>query len=98
MTTPSAPAPAVSLKPDGSLDAGKLLDAFLAFWRQHGQPLLGSVHYHEIEGQRILGKIPLAAGRNLGAARPHAVRSSHDKAPFGQQAQPCAKTLRKGPE
>ena len=31
MTTPSAPAPAVSLKPDDSLDAGKLLTAFLAF-------------------------------------------------------------------
>jgi len=28
------------LKPDGSLDPGRLLDAFLAFWRQHGEPLL----------------------------------------------------------
>ena len=36
------------LNADGSLNPGKLLESFLAFWRQHGQPLLGSVHYHEI--------------------------------------------------
>ncbi|MEP7338962.1 MAG: AAA family ATPase [Acidobacteriota bacterium] len=36
------------LEPDGSLNPEKLLDSFLAFWRQHGQPLLKSVHYHEI--------------------------------------------------
>ncbi len=42
------------LKPNGSLDAGKLLDAFLAFWRQHGQPLLGSVHYHEVAPQLVM--------------------------------------------
>ena len=42
------------LKPDGSLDADKLLEAFLAFWRQHGQPLLGSVHYHEIAAQLVM--------------------------------------------
>ena len=54
MTPPSAPAPAVSLKPDGSLDADKLLAAFLAFWRQHGQPLLGSVHYHEVAAQLVM--------------------------------------------
>lgn len=42
------------LKPDGSLDAGKLLDAFLSFWRQHGQPLLGSVHYHEVAAQLVM--------------------------------------------
>ena len=44
----------VWLKPDGSLDPDKLLDAFLAFWRQHGQPLLGSVHYHEIAPHLVL--------------------------------------------
>jgi len=44
----------VWLKPDGSLDPNKLLDAFLAFWRQHGQPLLGSVHYHEIAPHLVL--------------------------------------------
>ena len=32
----------------------KLLDAFLAFWRQHGQPLLGSAHYHEIAPHLVL--------------------------------------------
>ena len=42
------------LKPDGSLDPDKLLAAFLAFWRQHGQPLLGSVHYTEIAPHLVL--------------------------------------------
>jgi hypothetical protein len=42
------------LKPDGSLDPDKLLEAFLAFWRQHGQPLLKSVHYHEIAPHIVL--------------------------------------------
>jgi hypothetical protein len=42
------------LRPDGSLDPAKLLDAFLAFWRQHGQPLLGSAHYHEIAPHLVL--------------------------------------------
>jgi hypothetical protein len=42
------------LKANGSLDSAKLLDAFLAFWRQHGQPLLGSVHYHEVAAQLVL--------------------------------------------
>ena len=42
------------LKPNGSLDADKLLEAFLAFWRQHGQPLLGSVHYHEVAAQLVM--------------------------------------------
>jgi hypothetical protein len=40
--------------PDGTLNPAKLLDAFLAFWRQHGQPLLKSVHYHEIAPYIVL--------------------------------------------
>jgi type II secretory pathway predicted ATPase ExeA len=55
--TPSASLPHISptwLKPDGSLEPDKLLAAFLAFWRQHGQPLLGSVHYHEIAAQLVM--------------------------------------------
>jgi hypothetical protein len=36
------------LNADGTLNPDQLLDSFLAFWRQHGQPLLKSVHYHEI--------------------------------------------------
>ena len=40
--------------PDGKLDTGKLLDAFLAFWREHGQPLLRSVHYTEIAPHIVL--------------------------------------------
>jgi len=42
------------LKPDGGLDAGGLLDAFLAFWRQHGEPLLKSAPYHEIAPHLVL--------------------------------------------
>jgi type II secretory pathway predicted ATPase ExeA len=42
------------LRPDGALDPDKLLDAFLKFWRQHGQPLLKSVHYHEIAPHIVL--------------------------------------------
>lgn len=42
------------LTPDGQLDPQKLLDAFLAFWRQHGQPLLRTAHYHEIAPHIVL--------------------------------------------
>jgi type II secretory pathway predicted ATPase ExeA len=42
------------LTPEGKLDAQKLLEAFLIFWRQHGQPLLKSVHYHEIAPHIVL--------------------------------------------
>ena len=39
---------------DGQLDPDKLLGAFLDFWRQHGQPLLKSTHYHEIAPHLVL--------------------------------------------
>ena len=42
------------LNADGSLDPARLLDAFLAFWRRHGQPLLGSAPYHEIAPHLVL--------------------------------------------
>jgi len=42
------------LKPDGALNPEALLDAFLAFWRQHGQPLLKSAPYHEIAPHLVL--------------------------------------------
>jgi hypothetical protein len=42
------------LTPDGHLDLPRLLQAFLAFWRQHGQPLLGSAPYHEIAPHLVL--------------------------------------------
>jgi hypothetical protein len=42
------------LDADGSLNAGKLLESFLKFWRQHGQPLLGSAPYHEIAPHLVL--------------------------------------------
>ena len=42
------------LKADGRLDAEGLLEAFLAFWRRHGQPLLQSAPYHEIAPHLVL--------------------------------------------
>jgi hypothetical protein len=42
------------LKPDGCLDTDALLDAFLRFWRQHGEPLLKSAPYHEIAPHLVL--------------------------------------------
>jgi hypothetical protein len=42
------------LRADGSLDPLQLLEAFLAFWRQHGQPLLGSAPYHEIAPHLVM--------------------------------------------
>ena len=39
---------------DGQLDTTRLLDAFLTFWRQHGQPLLLSAPYHEIAPHLVL--------------------------------------------
>ncbi|HYN77111.1 MAG TPA: ATP-binding protein [Lamprocystis sp. (in: g-proteobacteria)] len=42
------------LDTDGALNPARLLDAFLAFWRQHGQPLLGSAPYHEIAPHLVL--------------------------------------------
>jgi hypothetical protein len=55
--TPQASLPAITptwLNPDGSLNPERLRDAFLAFWRQHGQPLLGSAPYHEIAPHLVL--------------------------------------------
>jgi hypothetical protein len=40
--------------PAGRLDVQALQTAFLAFWRQHGQPLLGTTAYHEIAPQLVL--------------------------------------------
>lgn len=42
------------LRPDGRLDPARLLDSFLDFWREHGQPLLGSAPYHEIAPHLVL--------------------------------------------
>jgi hypothetical protein len=39
---------------DGRLDPARLLDAFLAFWRQHGEPMLRSAAYHEVAPQLVL--------------------------------------------
>lgn len=42
------------LHPDGRLDPAKLLAAFVAFWRAHGEALLGSAPYHEIAPHLVL--------------------------------------------
>lgn len=55
--TPQASLPQISptwLNPDGSLNPDQLLNAFLAFWRRHGEPLLGSAPYHEIAPHLVL--------------------------------------------
>ena len=55
--TPQASLPQIAptwLNPDGRLNPDRLLDAFLAFWRQHGQPLLRSAPYHEIAPHLVL--------------------------------------------
>ena len=42
------------LSSTGILDPEQLLQAFLSFWRQHGQPLLKSAPYHEIAPHLVL--------------------------------------------
>ena len=56
-SVPSASLPQIRatwLTPEGRLDPPRLLDAFLAFWRQHGEPLLGSSPYHEVAPHLVL--------------------------------------------
>jgi type II secretory pathway predicted ATPase ExeA len=55
--TPSASLPRIPatwLTPTGEMDSPKLLEAFLAFWRQHGEPLLRSAPYAEIAPHLVL--------------------------------------------
>ncbi len=55
--TPMASLPQIAptwLTTDGALDPDALLQAFLIFWRQHGEPLLGSAAYHEIAPHLVL--------------------------------------------
>jgi hypothetical protein len=40
--------------PDGRLDMPKLLNAFAAFWREHGQALARRMPYHEVAPQLVL--------------------------------------------
>jgi len=46
--------PATWLTPAGQLDENALLQAFLVFWRQHAEPLLGAAPYHEIAPHLVL--------------------------------------------
>jgi hypothetical protein len=39
---------------EGELNIDALLAAFIKFWRQHGEPLLGSTGYHEIAPHIVL--------------------------------------------
>jgi hypothetical protein len=55
--TPMASLPRIAptwLTPEGELNIDTLLAAFLKFWRQHGEPLLGSTGYHEIAPHIVL--------------------------------------------
>jgi len=38
---------------DGTLDIDRVLNAFLEFWREHGQPLMGSAAYTEVAAQLV---------------------------------------------
>ncbi|MEO0373877.1 MAG: ATP-binding protein [Cyanobacteria bacterium P01_A01_bin.17] len=42
------------LTPTGELNPTQLLESFLTFWRQHGQPLLKSAPYHEIAPHLVM--------------------------------------------
>ena len=42
------------LTSNGEIDTDALLQAFIVFWRQHGEPLLGSAAYHEIAPHIVL--------------------------------------------
>jgi hypothetical protein len=56
-TAPSASLPQISpswLMPNGDINLDALREAFLAFWLQHGEPLLGSAPYHEIAPHLVL--------------------------------------------
>jgi hypothetical protein len=46
--------PATWLTPEGRLDEERLLEAFLVFWKQHGEPLLGAAPYHEVAPHLVL--------------------------------------------
>ncbi len=46
--------PATWLTPEGRLDAGKLLAAFLEFWREHAEALLGAASYPEAAPHLVL--------------------------------------------
>jgi type II secretory pathway predicted ATPase ExeA len=42
------------LTSNGEIDTEVLLQAFISFWRQHGEPLFGSAAYHEIAPHIVL--------------------------------------------
>jgi AAA domain len=55
--TPMASLPQIAptwLTSNGELDVDVLLEAFVDFWRQHGEPLLGTTSYHEIAPHIVL--------------------------------------------
>ncbi len=55
--TPMASLPMIAptwLTQSGELNKDALLEAFIKFWRQHGEPLLGSTGYHEIAPHLVL--------------------------------------------
>lgn len=54
---PMAAMPQISptwLDPSGKLDSEALLEAFLQFWKQNGEPLLKSALYHEVAPHLVM--------------------------------------------
>jgi hypothetical protein len=55
--TPMASLPEIAptwLTALGDLNVDAMLEAFMTFWRQHGEPLLGTTAYHEIAPHLVL--------------------------------------------
>jgi hypothetical protein len=46
--------PRTFVRPDGRLDVRRLLEEFLAFWREHGEVLSTRLAYHEVAPQLVL--------------------------------------------
>jgi hypothetical protein len=42
------------LNPDGTFNAENLLEAFMKFWREHGEPLMKTSPYHEVAPHIVL--------------------------------------------
>jgi hypothetical protein len=42
------------LTPAGHIDAARLMEAFVSFWRLNGEPLMRTVEYHEVAPQLVL--------------------------------------------
>ena len=46
--------PSAFLLPDGRLDMNRILQGFLAFWKEHGEILAGRMEYPEAAPQLVM--------------------------------------------